>query len=167
MTRFRSLVLIAVLAVASVGLASCSMTTPPATPAAPPDNRAADESTIRKLDADWVNAVAAKDAHQSASFYAETATVMLPGAPPIAGRDPIEKAFTGMMATPGFALTFAPTKIEVSRAGDFAYELGDYQLTMPDKKGKPQTSKAHYVVVWAKQPDGAWKALVDAPTTSQ
>ena len=71
------------------------------------------------------------------------------------------------MATPGFALTFDPTKIEVSRGGDLAYEFGEYQLTTNDKQGKPQTVRGKYVVVRGKQPDGAWKALVDAPTTTQ
>jgi uncharacterized protein (TIGR02246 family) len=166
MSRFRSLAFIALLSAAIVGFASCSMNTPPATPTAPPDNRAADEAAIRKLDADWLNAFAAKDAHQSVSFYAEGVSVLVPGAHMIVGKDAAEKSFTAMMATPGFALTFTPTKIEVSRAGDFAYELGRYEFTMPDKKGKLQTDKANYVVVWAKQPDGAWKAIVDAPTTS-
>ena len=71
------------------------------------------------------------------------------------------------MATPGFALTFTPSKIEVSRASDLAYDLGEYQLTTNDKKGKPQTVKAKYVVVWGKQPGGTWKALVDTATTTQ
>jgi ketosteroid isomerase-like protein len=47
-----------------------------------------------------------------------------------------------------------------------AYELGDYSLTVSDAKGKAQTMKAKYVVVWGKQADGSWKALVDAPTTT-
>jgi uncharacterized protein (TIGR02246 family) len=133
----------------------------------PPDNRTADESAIRNLDTEWVKAFAAKDAHHSASFYADRASLLLPAAPVANGKDTIEKTFAGMMSAPGFALSFTPTKIEVSRAGDFAYELGDYEFTMPDKKGKPQTAKAHYVVVWGKQPGGDWKALMDAPTTSQ
>jgi ketosteroid isomerase-like protein len=54
----------------------------------------------------------------------------------------------------------------VSVAGTMAYEVGDYQLTMNDKSGKPQTSKGKYVVIWGKQSDGSWKALVDAPTTT-
>jgi uncharacterized protein (TIGR02246 family) len=166
MTRFRSLIFVALLFVAVAGLAACSMNTPPATPTASADNRAADEAAIRKLDADWLTAVAAKDAHQSVSFYADSVSVLVPGAHMVVGKDAAEKSFTAMMATPGFALTFTPTKIEVSRAGDFAYELGRYEFTMPDKKGKLQTDKANYVVVWAKQPDGAWKAIVDAPTTS-
>jgi len=71
-----------------------------------------------------------------------------------------------MMADKNFALSFGPTKIEVSKSGDLAYELGDYSLTVSDKKGRAQTTKAKYVVVWGKQADGSWKALVDAPTTT-
>jgi ketosteroid isomerase-like protein len=65
----------------------------------------------------------------------------------------------------GFVTIFAPTKVEVARAGDLAYETGDHELTTNDKKDKPQTTKAKYVVAWGKQPNGAWKASVDSPTT--
>jgi uncharacterized protein (TIGR02246 family) len=132
-----------------------------------PDTRAADESAIRALDADWVKAVAAKDAAQTTSFYADGASLLAPGAPLATGKDAIQKSWADLMSTPGFALTFAPTKIEVSRAGDLAYDLGEYQLTTNDKKGKPQTVNAKYVVVWGKQPGGTWKALVDTATTTQ
>jgi len=54
----------------------------------------------------------------------------------------------------------------VARKGDLAYDLGDFQLTVTEKKSKASTLKAKYVVVWGKQMDGSWKALVDAPTTS-
>ncbi len=30
-------------------------------------------------------------------------------------------------------------------------------MTLNDKKGKPQTVKAKYVVVWGKQLGGSWK----------
>lgn len=126
-----------------------------------------DEAAIRSLDAEWVKAVAAKDAQKSASFYDAQATLMAPGAPIATGTTAIQKTWEGMMATPGFALTFSPNTIHVSQSGDMAYELGTFQLTTNDKKGKPQTMKANYVVVWGKQADGSWKALVDAPTTTQ
>ena len=83
-----------------------------------------------------------------------------------AGKDAITKSLTGLVATPGFALTFVPSKVTVARAGDYAYEEGDFSMTMNDKKGKPQTEKGKYVVVWQKQADGKWKALIDAPTAS-
>ena len=126
-----------------------------------------DEAAIRALDAQWVQAVAAKDADKSASFYDEHGTLMAPGAKVATGTDEIRKTWAAMMSTPGFALTFSPATIHVSQSGDMAYELGTFALTTDDKKGKPQTMKANYVVVWGKQADGSWKALVDAPTTTQ
>jgi uncharacterized protein (TIGR02246 family) len=164
MNRCYSTLLFCILALT---LAACNAGNQQQSQTAPPDQRAADESTIRGLDADWVKAVAAKDATLATSFYADGASLFPPGAPVATGKDTILKAWTGLMGMPGFALTFAPTKIEVSRAGDLAYELGEYQMTLNDKQGKPQTDKGKYVVVWGKQPGGTWKALVDAPTTSQ
>jgi uncharacterized protein (TIGR02246 family) len=147
-------------------LTSCSAGNPQQ-PAAIPDNRAAVESAIRALDADWVKAVAAKDAQQSASFYADDASLLAPGTPLATGKDAIQKTWAGMMATPGFALSFSSTKVDASRDGDLAYEIGNYEMTTNDKKGKPQTVKAKYLTVWGKQPDGTWKVLADAPTTTQ
>src|SRR5580693_8780264 len=122
------------------------------------DTRAADEEAIRAADAAWSKAAGDKDAAKMASFYAENAAVK--------GRDAIQQALTGMMQDPNFALSFTPTKIVVAKAGDQAYELGDFSMTSSDKKKKPVTLKATYVVVWGKQMDGSWKALVDSPTTT-
>jgi len=136
-------------------------------PTAPPDTRAVDEAAIRNVDAAWLKAVASKDAAQATSFYADNASLFAPGAPLATGKDAIQKAWTEMMSVPGFSLTFTPSSVTVSKGGDLAYELGDYELTMKDKKGKPQTSRGKYVVVWGKQADGTWKALADVPTTTQ
>ncbi|MGH9863540.1 MAG: YybH family protein, partial [Candidatus Acidiferrales bacterium] len=56
--------------------------------------------------------------------------------------------------------TFSSTKVEVARSGDIAYELGTFELTGNDAKGKPQTTKGKYVVVRKKQA-GSWKAAAD------
>ena len=152
---------------ATLALSSCNQTTPPASqPAAVVDTRAADEAAIRAADLNWVKAFAAKDPPGAASFYADNATLMAAGAPEATGKDAIQKEFAGMMGDPQFALTFSPTKIVVSKAGDMAYEIGDYQITFSGKKDKPVTTKAMYVVVWGKQADGSWKALLDTPGTT-
>ena len=167
MTCLRRFGVTASLLLGAFGLTSCNSTsTPPATPAAAVDTRAADEAAIRAADAAWVKAVGTKDAVQAAAFYADSAVLMAAGEPITNGKDAIQKAFAGMMTDPKFTLTFAPTKVEVSKAGDLAYEIGDYEITFSDKKGKPLTTKAKYVVVWGKQADGSWKALVDAPNTT-
>jgi uncharacterized protein (TIGR02246 family) len=153
--------------VGALGFAACSSTptTPTAAPAAV-DTRAADEAAIRSADAAWTKAAESKDIAGTTAVYADNAVLMAPGGPIATGKDAITKGWTGMMADKNFALSFGPTKIEVAKSGDLAYELGDYSLTLSDKKGKAQTSKGKYVVVWGKQADGGWKALVDAPTTT-
>ena len=150
-----------------MGIAGCSgAPTSPSQPVAAVDTRAADEAAIRAADAAWTKAAESKDAAGTAAFYADNAALMAPGSPVTTGKDAILKGFTGMMTDKNFALKFGPTKVEVSKSGDMAYELGDYSLSLSNPKGKPFTSKAMYVVVWGKQADGSWKALVDAPTTT-
>ena len=144
---------------------SCSQKVEAPSAPTPPDHRAADAAAIRATDADWVKA--AKDPAAFTSFYAKDAVLFPPLGPMTTGKDAISKAWRQMAAQPGFDLTFAPTKVEVSKSGDMAYEIGNYALTVNDKRGKPQTTKGKYVVVWGKQADGSWKVLVDAPTTTQ
>jgi uncharacterized protein (TIGR02246 family) len=166
--RFSKGFAVALLLMSAAGaLCGCNMgNQQPTQPVAIPDTRAADETLIRNIDAEWVKTVAGKDAQKSSSYYAEDGVLMAPGATLATGKEEVQKTWAGMLATPGFALTFAPAKVTVSRSGDLAYEVGDYEMTLNDKKGKPQTVKAKYVVVWGKQADGKWKALVDAPTTT-
>lgn len=121
---------------------------------------------LRALDAEWVKAIAAKDLTKATSYYADTAEMFAPNAPAAKGKDAVQKLCAGMLGLPGFALTFALSKVEVARSGDLAYETGEYEMTLNDKKGKPQTVKAKYVVVWGKQPGGNWKVLVDSPKTT-
>ena len=67
------------------------------------------------------------------------------------------------MKDPNFSLSFAPTQVVVARAGDIAYDLGNYSLTLtgPDKKPLPESG--HYVTVWQKNAGGVWKVVIDAP----
>jgi ketosteroid isomerase-like protein len=69
------------------------------------------------------------------------------------------------MQDPNFSLTFEPDEVVVAGSGDLAYETGTYAITLSDTKKKPSTEKGHYVVVWQKQADGAWKAVRDVPVS--
>ncbi|MGB6787230.1 MAG: SgcJ/EcaC family oxidoreductase [Candidatus Acidiferrales bacterium] len=129
--------------------------------------QAQDETAIRGLDTSWAGMASAKDPDQFAAFYAPDATLMAPGAPVAAGKDAVRKMWANLMGTPGFTMSFTPSRIQVSKSGDLAYEIGQYQLTLTDANGSPQTVNAMYVVVWGKQADGTWKVEADAPTTSQ
>jgi len=125
----------------------------------------ADEAAIHAAVKEWSASAQAKDADKFASFYAESATVMFEDAADISGSASIREAIGGMMQDPNFALSFAADKVVAARSGDLAYETGTYEMTMSDAKKKPATEKGHYVVVWQKQADGAWKVVVDTPVS--
>ena len=57
------------------------------------------------------------------------------------------------MSKPGFGLSFKPTKIEVSKSGDMAYETGTFELKLNDPQGNATSIPGKYVVAWKKQPE--------------
>jgi len=129
-----------------------------------PDTRAADEAAIRTLIKQWSDSAATKDPAKFAAFYAEDAAFLFENMPLVTGKTAIAEALGPMMQDPNWALTFGPTKVEVARSGDIAYETGTYQITMTDQKTKkPVPTKGKYIVVW-KKVGGTWKVAVDSPT---
>jgi len=124
------------------------------------DTRAADESALKDLDAQWSKAAAAKDVESTVSYYADDAVLMPPNAP-IATGVAIRDFWKSMIASPGFAGGWKATKAEVARSGDLAYLTGTYELTENDASGKPVNDRGKYVEVWKKQADGKWKAMAD------
>ena len=138
-----------------------------AAPADGGDPRITEEVNIRALDAELAKAFAASDSGKAAAFYDESATVMVPGQSAAEGRDHIAREFMGLMVLPGFAFTFTPETVMVAKSGEMAYENGAYSMTLNDRTGTPQVTKARYVVVWTKAADGSWKILMDAPTTTK
>ena len=117
-----------------------------------------DEETIRDLDKAWSQAAESKDAAKCASYYSDTASAMPFNGPIATGRVKIQELWTELMAKPGFSLHFAPTKIEVAKAKDIAYDAGTFELKLNDAQGAPTTIPGKYVVVWKKQKGGNWKA---------
>jgi uncharacterized protein (TIGR02246 family) len=125
--------------------------------AAPTARAAGDEHVIRDLEARWVKAVAAKDVAWIANLYAPDGRLMPPNAKAAVGRDAVRAAWTAMLGTPGFALTFAPAEVRVAKAGDMASDIGTWEQPGPDGKVGDQ---GKYVVVWKKL-HGEWKVLAD------
>jgi uncharacterized protein (TIGR02246 family) len=127
-----------------------------------PDTREADIKAVKGVEAAWVEDVATKDAYRFARYYSDDASLLLPNAPMITGRDNIEVALKPMLADPNFALTFHSTRAEASKGGDFVYTVGTYSMTMSRPKDKtPVTDKGKYLTVFKKQADGSWKAVAD------
>ena len=127
---------------------------------APKDTRAADESTIRDLDAQWSKMAAAKDVDRTVSYYSDDASLLAPNAPIAGDKQSIRAAWASLLG-PDTSLTWQASKVDVARSGDVAYVVGVYQMTMKDPQGKPATDRGKFVEVWKKQPDGNWKTVAD------
>jgi ketosteroid isomerase-like protein len=116
----------------------------------------ADEQALRKL-----------DASKMAGYYASDGSAFPFNAPIATGKEQIQKVWAGLMALPGFSLNFAPTKIEVAKSGEMAYDVGTFELKFNDANGNPTTEIGKYVVVWKKQPDKQWKVAADIFNTDK
>ncbi len=55
----------------------------------------------------------------------------------------------------GQSSTFTPLETQV--AGDWAYDRGNYTVTVTPKSGKPMEASAKYLIIVKRQPDGSWK----------
>ncbi len=109
-------------------------------------------------------AVARKDVKAIANLYTKDGVFLPQNGPMTVGREAIGKAWTGLLQLPGVSLTFKPTRIDVSNAGDMAADIGTYKLSFDGKQGRVQ-DQGKYVVVW-KKVDGEWKALADIFNTN-
>jgi ketosteroid isomerase-like protein len=119
------------------------------------------EQLLRSLDGDWAKTAAGKDVEQTIAFYSDDAIVFPPNATSAATKESIRNAWKEMFASPGFVITWEPTKVRVGKSGEMARVSGTYELTKNDASGKPINDRGKYLEVWEKQTDGNWKCAAD------
>ena len=119
------------------------------------------EQALRDLDAQWSKGAGAKDVDKTVSYYAEGAVVMPPNASSATTKEAIRSAWKEMLTSPGAAINWKATKVEVAKAGDLAYVIGTYEQTMTDPSGKLVKDRGKYVEIFKKQTDGTWKVVAD------
>ena len=124
--------------------------------------RATAEAAIRAADAAGLKAAQAKDVVGATSNYADDASWLPPHAPLVRGKEAIRSAWTQFLGTPGLKIEWQITKIDISRAGDMAYALYKYQMTMSAPNGAPIVDRGKDMAVWVKQSDGKWKMVADS-----
>lgn len=128
--------------------------------AAPPDTRAADESAIRELDAQWAKTAATGDLEGTVAYYTDDATLLPPNAPVASGKEAIRAVWTELLV-PGNSVSWQASKVDVASSGDLAYLIGTYQLTTKDPQGTPEPEHGKMIEVFRKQADGKWKVVAD------
>ncbi len=126
-----------------------------------------DENAIRKADAEWSQSAKLSSLDTFLTFYADDASVLPFNAPLVTGRNNIRQFFTELFSKPGWAVTFGPTKITISKSRDMAFEIGTARITFDDAQGHPTTTPAKYVVAWRKESTHQWKAVADIFNTDK
>ena len=122
-------------------------------------NGASHEQAIRKTNEIWLALIRNHDAAAVSKLYVADGAMMAPGAPIAQGQQALEKAWGGLMGTPGFGLTFKADQIVVAVGGDMALDRGTYLLSLAGPHG-PTKDIGKYVVVW-RNINGQWKVAAD------
>jgi uncharacterized protein (TIGR02246 family) len=130
----------------------------------PRPNLEAERAAILTADSAWLAAARARNIDSTLSFWTTDARVIAPGQPPYIGREAIRKMLEGGFATPGFSVTWHTTEVVVASSGGAAHSFGTNTFTMPAASGRIDTLRGQGVVVWRKDPDGRWRAVVDTWT---
>jgi uncharacterized protein (TIGR02246 family) len=119
------------------------------------------ERALRDLDAQWSKAAAAKDLERTIAYYSDDAIVLPPNAASAATKEAILNVWKDLLATPGLAITWQPTRVQLAESGEMAWVTGTYELAMNSPSGKPINDRGKYIEIWEKQADGNWKCGAD------
>src|SRR5882672_8717844 len=95
-----------------------------------------ERAALMSADRDWSQT--AQDPEKFATFFADGGSIYPQGMPIVTGREAIQKTFTEVMKSPGFALSWTAAKADVAASGDLGHTAGTYQMTMGgvNEKGK-------------------------------
>ena len=87
------------------------------------------------------------------AFLADDGIVFRPG--PVNGKEA-----WGKRAETGFDLIWEPTFAAIARSADFGYDTGPAKWRA-NKKEEKFAGHGHFISIWKKQKDGAWKVALD------
>ncbi|MDB6111918.1 MAG: SgcJ/EcaC family oxidoreductase [Pedosphaera sp.] len=120
-----------------------------------------DKQQIRDLIATWLRATAAGDLPQILKLMAEDVVFLLPGQPPMRGRDAFAAGFAAASQRVRIEGTSDVQEIEI--AGDWAYCWNRLTVKVtPVSGGSPQLRTGYTLTILRKQPDGNWVVARDA-----
>jgi ketosteroid isomerase-like protein len=116
---------------------------------------------LMQISKEWSKSAGTDSLEKTLSYWADDATVMSPGQPPIKGKYAIREMIKGTSKIPGFKISWEPLSVSVSEDGDMAYLIEQNEITVNDSLGKPISELNKGVTIWRKEADGSWKNIVD------
>jgi uncharacterized protein (TIGR02246 family) len=122
------------------------------------------EAAVRAADRQWLAAAKSRDADKTVAFWADDASILMPGDHPVTGKKAITEYVARAFASPEFSISWTTDKVVVSQSRDMAYSTGEDQITFKGPGNKVVTQKNNGVAIWKKQADGSWKVAIDIAT---
>lgn len=117
------------------------------------------EAAIRKLTQDWALACNTKGLDDVVTFYAADALVLRSNYPPVRGTASIREFFFAALDSGLGDVEMDALRVAV--VGDMAYEAGRCKMLVPIAVGKRREERGKYAIVFQRQANGEWKAVVD------
>lgn len=138
---------------------------PPAEPAAPVVDVAAEEQAIRNRSAEWMNFSNAKDIASVVKVYSPDVITVYDGTVQRGVAEVQAGAEKGLKDNPDSVIAWSTTGVRVAASGDLAVETGNITID-PDGEGKKPATTGVFVTAWEKV-DGAWRVMADAGTENE
>jgi uncharacterized protein (TIGR02246 family) len=92
-------------------------------------------------------------------FYDPDVVLLIPGAPPIRGREAVRDYYSAVFAAGVKAAEME--SFEVAELGDAILEMGTYAMTLATPDGSDHVDTGKYFVVHRRQTDGTWAMWLD------
>lgn len=119
-----------------------------------------DERAIRELVATWLRASAAGDTEQILSLMADDVVFLVPGQPPMRGKDAFEAS---QAALKQFRIDGTSEVQEIRVLAEWAYCWTKLSVIVtPLNGGAPVKRAGNTLSILQKQPNGAWVIVRDA-----
>jgi ketosteroid isomerase-like protein len=129
---------------------------------------AAARAAMEQADRDFCAAVGEKNTARFRTIIAEDATFYSAGGgEPARGREAVVSDWAPLLASDRkVVLRWEPKTAVVAASGELGFTLGEWERSAVDPQNAAAKGRGHYVTIWRKDPDGAWRALVDIGTAS-
>ncbi|WP_169337335.1 YybH family protein [Rudaea cellulosilytica] len=115
--------------------------------------------TILSVNADWVVAMRAGDAHRATMAYARDAIFVARDGRVLTGREEIEKFAAEKMARGTTLVDGSLDDDGLQLAGALIYEWGHSALKWKTADGKLQSTSGHFLTVWRQTSDAHWEII--------
>jgi ketosteroid isomerase-like protein len=120
------------------------------------------EAAMKQADEAFCQAAIDRDESRFRALIADDATFGGGSPDQTRGVDAIVKSWARFLQAGGPSLTWKPTRAEVLAGADIGYTVGTWERRTKTSEGGESVARGQYMTVWAKQPDGRWKAVFDA-----